>query len=160
MRSMLFPLLAALPAGIAVGADPVEVTETVEINAPASQVWEAMKHFDGLHTWHPAVANTEITEGESNTVGAVRKLTLGDGGVIMETLEAHDDGAMSFSYSMGETVLPVADYTSTKTVSGDHSSAQVTWSGRFQPTTEDAAAVISTVYRAGLDNLKTQLEAN
>jgi len=160
MRAMLLPLLVALPAGTTLAADLVEVTETVNIDAPASEAWEAVQDFDGLHTWHPAVAQTEITGGENNVVGAERKLTLGDGGVIMETLESHDADAMSFGYSMGETVLPVADYSATVVVSGDDDSAQVTWSGSFEPTTDDSAAVIGSVYRAGLDNLKSRLESN
>lgn len=160
MRSMLLPLLVALPMGGAMGADPTQVTETVDIAAPAAQVWGAIKDFNGLNTWHPAVAEAAITEGENNTVGAVRKLTLGDGGVIMETLTAHDEATMSYSYDMGETVLPVAGYQSTITVSGDDASATVTWSGQFEPTADDSAGVISTVYRAGLDNLKTQMEGS
>ena len=165
MLTALLPLSAyAGPAG------PLSVTESVEINAPADDVWQSVNDFGDLGAWHPAVASTEITEGENNQPGARRLLTLQDGGTIDESLEAYDDEGMSFTYVINEGVLPVSDYRSTITVTstGDDTST-VTWRGDFKrksmdenpPEGEDdktATDTMTAVYRAGLDNLKQQME--
>ena len=50
--------------------------------------------FDGLHKWHPAFAGDEITKGKNNEKGAVRVLTLKEGGgKITEELLAWTPGA-------------------------------------------------------------------
>ena len=71
---------AALLAPLVAGAQSrVVVTEAVEVNAPARKVWDAIKDFDGLNKWHPAFSAAVIIEGQNNTPGAKRKLTLKDG---------------------------------------------------------------------------------
>src|SRR5271168_4984259 len=66
----------------------LHVRQTITINAPAGKVWKAVKDFNALNSWHPALAKDEIVEGTNNTVGAVRLLTLKDGGTIKEKLLA------------------------------------------------------------------------
>ena len=171
MQKLWLTLIATtlpLTAGAA-APGPLSVTETVEIQAPANEVWQSVKDFDNLNGWHPAVASTEITEGENNQSGAIRLLTLQDGGTIEETLEEYDDQGMSYTYVINQGVLPVSDYRSTITVEGDDSTSTVTWQGDFKrksmsdqpPEGEDDKTAVDTmtaVYRAGLDNLKQQLE--
>ena len=65
---------------------------------------------------------------------------------------------MSYTYTIVEGVLPVADYQATITVmpAGDNSS-NVSWSGTFNAAGADDATATETingVYKAGLDNLK------
>jgi mxaD protein len=161
-----------LACGFAMAAAPqLSTHKTAEINASADKVWAATKDFNGLNTWHPAVATDEIVEGKNNTVGAVRLLTLKGGGTIKEKLLAYDAAAHSFKYSIVEGVIPVSSYTSTFVVKpvGDNKSS-VTWSGRFKrknvgdnpaDNENDKTAVdtINGVYQGGLDNLKKMLEA-
>ena len=54
------------------------------VPASADSVWEVVRPFDGLPAWHPAIESSEITSGSAGEVGAVRRLTLGDGGVVVE----------------------------------------------------------------------------
>jgi mxaD protein len=147
-------------------ATPLAVTKTITINAPASQVWEKVKDFNGLNNWHPAVAKAEIVEGENNKVGAVRLLTLKDGGTIKEKLLAFNPSGQSFKYAILEGVLPVSAYTSTVTVKpAGKDKSTVTWSGHFKrkntgakpgdnENDKTALDTMSAVYQAGLDNLK------
>ena len=148
----------------------LNVTQSVTINAPAGKVWNAVKDFNALNTWHPAVAKDEIVEGANNTSGAVRLLTLKDGGTIKEKLLGFDAPRHKFRYAILEGVLPVSDYTSSVTVlPAGKGRAKVTWSGRFHrkntgdnpaDNENDKTAVdtITGVYRAGLDNLKKTME--
>jgi mxaD protein len=152
-------------------APPLTTSKTITIDAPASKVWRAAKDFNGLNTWHPAVATDEIVEGKNNSVGAVRLLTLKGGGTIKEKLLRFDPAGRSFKYAILEGVLPVSDYTSTfvvKSVGKDKST--VTWTGHFKrknvgdnpaDNENDKSAVdtMGGVYQGGLDNLKKIVEA-
>jgi mxaD protein len=146
--------LCLLAGGYTHAAAPrLNVSKTVEINASADKVWHTVKDFNGLHTWHPAVAADEL------------------GGTIKEKLLNFNPAGRSFKYAIVEGVLPVSDYTaaiSVKPVGKDKSS--VTWTGHFKRKNvgdnpgdkeNDKAAVdtISGVYQSGLDNLKKIVEA-
>jgi mxaD protein len=152
-------------------APPLTSSKTITIDAPAAKVWHAAKDFNGLNTWHPAVATDEIVDGKNNTVGAVRLLTLKGGGTIKEKLLAFDAPGRSFKYAILEGVLPVSDYTSTFVVkAAGRNRSSVTWTGHFKrknvgdnpaDNENDKTAVdtISGVYQGGLDNLKKIVEA-
>jgi len=141
-------------------------TQAIEINASPDTVWDKIKDFNGLNTWHPAVAKSEILSGTNNQKGAVRLLTLRSGGTIKEKLLRYNNKGRSFKYSIIEGVLPVSHYISTIRVKpGKDGGSVVEWFGKFErksplaspPTGEDDAAATNTinaVYKAGLENLK------
>lgn len=146
-----------------------QVVEQVTINAPADAVWERIKNFDAIKDWHPAVEASPSTKG--NRIGSVRKLTLGGGGTMVETLEAHDDKARRFRYRAKDGgALPVSRYTSTMTVTPDGDKrSTVQWEGTFSrahagpkppPDFDDEAAVrtVTGVYRLGLSHLRKLFE--
>ena len=162
-----------LACGSALAAAPVlHTSKTVTFAASASKVWNTTKDFNGLATWHPALASDAIVEGTNNTVGAVRLLTLKGGGTIKEKLLAFSDAHRSFKYAIVESVLPVSDYTSTFVVKSlGKGKSSVTWSGRFKrknvgdnpadnENDKTALDTINGVYQGGLDNLKKLVEAN
>ncbi|MEP7043112.1 MAG: SRPBCC family protein [Dokdonella sp.] len=170
VRSLACVALVAA-SGLSFAAAPVlKVSKSVSINASADTVWAKIQNFDGLNTWHPAVAKDQIVAGKNNEVGAERLLTLGDGGTIKEKLLAFDAKHHSFKYAILEGVLPVSDYTSTVSVkSAGKDKSTVTWSGVFKRKNtgakpgekeNDATATttMSGVYQGGLDNLKKILE--
>ena len=172
MISALVFALSLLVSGTSMAAAPaLHVTKSVTINADAAKVWDTMKNFDGLNTWHPAVAKDEIVSGTNNHAGAVRLLTLKDGGTIKEKLLAYSAPSKMMKYSILEGVLPVSGYTSTISVkSAGKGKSTVTWHGNFKrkntgaKPAEDqndkaATDTISSVYQAGLDNLKKISEA-
>ncbi len=160
-------ILASVVSVSAFAAAPaLKVTKSIEINAPASKVWDKVKDFDGLNNWHPGIAKDEIVEGKNNKAGAVRLLTLQDGGKIKEELINFNGAGRSYKYKILEGVLPVSSYSSTVTVkSSGKNKSIVTWSGNFKrKNTGDTPAdnendktatdTISGVYQGGLDNLK------
>lgn len=171
VRSLAFAVLAVASASCFAAAPELKVSKSITIDAPADTVWTKVRDFNGLNTWHPAVAKDEITKGKNNEVGAERLLTLGDGGTIHERLVGFDPKQHSFKYIILESVLPVSHYSSTvsvKSLGADKS--EVTWSGMFQrkntgpnpgeKENDDAATTtMSAVYQAGLDNLKKLVEA-
>ena len=159
---------AALPAD-AHGPTRQKVVETVRIAAPASVVWARIKNFDALKEWHPAVEASPADKG--NSEGSVRQVSLKGGGTLVETLERYDDAAMRYSYRAKDGgALPVSNYTSTLSVTGDGNTAVVEWRGAFYrayqnndppPDKNDEAAVkaVTAVYQSGLANLKKLVES-
>src|SRR5271155_2607196 len=104
--AMAMTTTTLLASGYALSDAPeLHVTQTITINASAAKVWDAAKDFNALNTWLPPVAKDEIVEGRNNTVGAVRLLTLKDGGTIKEKLLAFDPAGRSFRYAIVEGVL-------------------------------------------------------
>ncbi|MEP6874019.1 MAG: SRPBCC family protein [Burkholderiales bacterium] len=158
---------AALPAS-AHGPTRQKVIETITIAAPASAVWARVKNFDALKDWHPAIEASPADEG--NAEGSERRLTVKGGGALVETLERYDDAAMRYSYRAKDGgALPVTNYTSTISVTGEGNTATVEWRGAFYrafpnndppPDKNDEAAVkaVTGVYQSGLVNLKKLVE--
>ena len=142
------------------------VVEKVTINAPAAKVWAKVANYGDLGAFHPAVAKTEIKSGSNNVKGAVRLLTLGDGGTVNETLTTYDAADMSYSYIINESVLPVSHYSAKIDVNAISANVtEVVWNADFarkDPSLtpakgqDDAAATgtIHAVFKGGLDNLK------
>ena len=142
------------------------VEEKVTINAPAAKVWAKVANYGDLGAFHPAVAKTEIKSGTNNTKGAVRLLTLGDGGTVNETLTNYSAADMSYSYVINESVLPVSHYSAkiaVKPISANVT--EVVWAANFarkDPSAtpakgqddEAATGTIHAVFKGGLDNLK------
>ncbi|HZR35620.1 MAG TPA: SRPBCC family protein [Nevskia sp.] len=171
IRTIVALSLAFAAGGSFAAAPQLKVSESVVINAPVATVWDRVKSFDGLNNWHPAVAADEIVAGKNDQAGAVRQLTLKDGGTIKEKLLEFSDSRHRFRYTILEGVLPVSGYTSTLEVEpAGKGASKVTWSGSFKRKdtgakpaegADDKAATttISGVYRGGLDNLKTLVEA-
>lgn len=167
-KSLAIAIIGASVVSVsAFAAAPVlKVAKSIEINAPASKVWDKVKDFDGLNNWHPAVAKDEIVEGQNNKAGAVRLLTAQDGGTLKEQLISFNDAGRSYKYKILEGVLPVSSYSSTVAVkSRGKNKSVVTWSGNFKrkntgatpadnENDKTATDTISAVYQGGLDNLK------
>ncbi len=162
--------LATLMSSAAEAHGPTrqKVVERTTIDAPPSAVWAKLKNFDALKDWHPAVAESPADKG--NSVGSVRQIKLKGGGDLTETLESHDDAKMKYGYRAKDGgALPVSNYTSTISVSGEGNQSVVEWRGAFYrayqnndppPDQNDDAAVkaITGVYKGGLVNLKKLVE--
>jgi hypothetical protein len=131
----------------------VQVTEKIRLDRTAGEVWREIGKFGALADWHPAIQSLELEEG-----GALRRLTLADGGQILERLHTHDDAGRTYTYSIVEGPMPVADYRSTlKVLEQGPSACEVRWSGEFRnsgASAEEAAGIIRDIYRSGLDALK------
>jgi carbon monoxide dehydrogenase subunit G len=162
-------LLAASASCLAHGPTRQKVTEKITIEAPPDAVWAAIKNFDALKDWHPAVAESPADKG--NTVGSVRTLKLKGGGTLVETLEGYDDAQKKYSYRAKDGgALPVTNYTSSLSVVADGGKSLVEWRGAFYrgfpnnnppPEQNDEAALkaVTGVYQSGLGNLKKLIES-
>jgi uncharacterized membrane protein len=80
------------------------------IDAPIEKVWEIMRDFDDMPSYHPGIRQSIIEgAGPSDRVGCVRRLTLGEG-CVRERLLCMDDSNHAFTYEIIEGTLPVRGY--------------------------------------------------
>lgn len=171
-------ILGSLPiVAWAHGPSRQKVTESVEINASADKVWAVVGNFQDM-SWVPAVAKTEgagenkPASGTGND-GATRKLTLKNGGVIEETLDAYDAKEMTYSYEITKVdvkVLPVNDYSSHLTVTANSADkSTLEWKGAFYrgfmnndppPELSDEASkkAVTDLYKSTLEAVKAKIE--
>lgn len=170
--SLAAVLLAASSWVLAHGPTRQKVVETIEIDAPASTVWEIMGDFGRADTWLPMVTSTESEGG--NAPDATRTLILGPEARIFEVLKSHSDQKMSYTYRIPVdthdiSVLPVNNYSATLSVKDSGDGSIVTWRGAFyrgypnndppaELNDEAAVAAVTAVYKAGLQNLKLLAE--
>jgi Polyketide cyclase / dehydrase and lipid transport len=103
------------------------------VPASADAVWSHVRDFNGLPQWHPAITASELTGGSGAEVGAVRRLTLGDGGVVVERLLVLDDLDRTFTYEFVENPFGVRRYVATLRVAPVTASGEafVEWWAEF-----------------------------
>jgi hypothetical protein len=85
------------------------------IPASVEQVWEVARDFGALSVWHPAIEASSLDSGTGAEIGAVRRLTLGDGGVVVERLLRLDDVDRLCTYEILESPFAVRRYVATLT---------------------------------------------
>jgi len=131
-----------------------KVSMQTELDVPAQQVWDLIGGFNALPDWHPAIEHSELESG-----GTVRKLSLADGGTIVEKLEEVNDNERVYTYSIIDSPLPVNNYTASIRVrqDGDGNTTIVEWSSSFEASgapENEAVKVIEDIYQTGFENLK------
>lgn len=186
MKKIILGLSASLflftSTGYAHGPVRQKTEETITINAPAQKVWEIIKNYNDL-SWLPGVFNA-TGEGE-NKKGAIRVLTLKDGGTITEELKKYDEAKMSYAYkitdmSVAKTithagaeekvpVLPVDNYSASIEVEAKGDTSVVNWTAGYyraytnnnppvEMNEETANAAVGSILKTGLINLKSLAE--
>ncbi|WP_339499578.1 SRPBCC family protein [Pseudomonas silesiensis] len=129
----------------------------IDIPASADQVWQLIGGFNSLPDWLPFIPQSELSEG-----GRVRSLQTSDGAVVVERLQAFDDAAKTYSYSILQAPFPATDYLATIRVEAQGQGARVTWSGRFAPvgvSDEEVVALFTGIYQGGLEALRANYPA-
>lgn len=134
-----------------------QASATITLPVAPDRVWQLIGGFDSLPDWLPYIPKSELSEG-----GRVRRLVNPGGDTIVERLEAFDQSARSYTYSILEAPFPVTGYRSTLRVvgiDGDQAS-RVEWSGEFTPagvSDDDASRLFGGIYRDGLKALGATL---
>jgi carbon monoxide dehydrogenase subunit G len=136
------------PASLTVAVD-------TELDATPADVWKVVGDFGGVDSFLEVVESVEV-EGEG--VGAVRTLNLPEGAQFVETLTALDAEAMTLSYRIDESPLPVEGYAATIRVSElEDGSSKVDWSATFKAkgaSDADARKAISDIFDMGFAGLE------
>jgi len=167
-------LLAFLATtALAHGPTPQKVNQSITIAAKPEAVWKIVGDFGRIATWNPALKASEGVAG--NRPGEAegrRTLTFPSGAELVESLDAWDGEAFTYSYRMSDPevkAIPVSSYSATLRVAPEGEGSKVTWSGRFyrgdtgnEPSEElsDAAGrtAMDAFFGDGLKGLKAKVE--
>jgi len=111
---------------------------TALIPAPLEKIWKRVRDFNGLADYHPAIKNSKIEQGDHETIGSIRYLTLANG-FVREQLLKLDDENHAVDYSILEGSLPVKDYKAGIRLRFDEAQGQTVceWWADFTPNNPD-----------------------
>jgi len=145
--------LVAADAPLPIDRKKAQASASVDIPAPPDQVWKLIGGFNSLPDWLPDIPQSELSQG-----GRVRHLATSKGEIILERLEAFDDVARSYTYSILQAPFPVTDYLSTLHVieTDGGKGSRVEWSGRFTPkgvSNQEASRIFQGIFESGLKAL-------
>lgn len=152
------------------GPTPQKVLETVEIATPIDKVWREVADFGAIAAWNPALKASQSVGG--NERGAKRVLTFANGEKLEEDLDTYDPAAHEYTYRMttpNVAALPASSYSVVFRLTPSGQGTQIEWKSRLyrgdtgnEPpanlSDEAAVAAMQTLFKTGLDHLKTTLE--
>jgi hypothetical protein len=130
------------------------VAETVDVNATPERVWELIGQF-GAAYWHPLIAAIRVT---GTGPGQLRTIETIDGKQIIERLDAVDNSGRFYRYA-NIAGLPVANYTGMLSVKPNGAGSSVEWRAQYLPNgpgTLITKTIVSTLFKTGLDSLKSR----
>ena len=145
-----------------------KLKESITINAKPEEVWNVIKDFGKIDSWHPSISKVE-SDGKIRTIFySPRNNT-----PIKQKLENYNPEKMMYKTSITEVDIknfPVNTYTANISVKkNDDGTSTVLWKAAFYrayvnndppPELNEAAAikVVTEFFQAGLSNLKSTLE--
>ena len=182
--TLLMSLGAFMFTSVASAHGPVrqKLEQEITINAPAAKVWNIIKEYNDL-SWLPVVKGVTATGG--NEKGAVRTLTLKNGGTLVEELKKYDAAKMSYDYKITDIstthtivhsgveekvpVFPVDNYAASIKIEDKGGSSVVSWKTGYyraymnnnppaEMNEEAANTAVGAVLKEGLENLKALAE--
>jgi hypothetical protein len=131
------------------------ITRHIVLPVPATKVWSLVGAPSSISNWHPAIVSSAMD-------GNRRTCTFPDGATIVESISAHDDSRMKYTYTIVEGAVPMRDYVATiEVIAVDDRSCKLQWSGTFEPLgpEADVTAFVAGVYEAGLDSVRARVMA-
>jgi len=140
-----FPYLASP------NTEPQTVVDSVDLSAPADQVWALIGQFGG--GWHPLIANIQVA---GTGVGQLRTIETIDGKQIIERLEAIDNPQRFYRYAMISGV-PALDYIGTLDVKPKGAGSSVDWRVQYWADGQPdliVRTIIATLLKTGMEALK------
>ena len=135
------------------------------IDAPIEKVWDVMRDFNAMPSYHPGILKSAIEgNGPSDQIGCVRRLTLAEG-FVREVLLLLDDRNYAFTYEIIEGTLPVRGYVAGvrlhRVTDGNRTFAE--WWADFEVVGADRDAIIAqignNVFAAGFKAVASKLSA-
>jgi hypothetical protein len=136
------------------------IVRSAVVAAETASVWRVVRDFNGLATWHPLVADSQIeAQLAPDQLGCVRNYGRHDKLRIREQLLALDDLKHTCTYSLLDPPIPVRNYWARmelfSVTEGGHTF--VRWTAEFECAAElerELTRGIGEVFASGLDSLR------
>jgi uncharacterized membrane protein len=122
-------------------------TASIDIDAPAEQVWAVVGDFGGIGSWMPGIESCRV-EGEDRIISMM-------GMTITEHLVARDDTGRSLTYAIADGA-PVESHQAVITVAPANDASHVTW--EVEATPDEMADLMVGLYQQALEALKAHVE--
>jgi len=123
------------------------------LNRDAESIWNIVKGFNNLPSWHPAFAKSDFDSARN-----ARVIVLADESHLIETLEGFDNEERLIRYSITETELPIVSYLGTLKVTPESDqSCKIEWSAEFEAeagSEDEIKDALEGVYMAGFEALE------
>ncbi len=133
-----------------------DVYKTVEIDAPADEVWALVGDPARIGEWVPALASSAA---ESDT----RSCTMQDGAKIVERVLDRSDEKRYYIYEITSSPLPLKHHRSMLIVHGHGGHSHVVWEAQFEGESPDVepglVEAFDTIYSEGLAALRDHFAA-
>ena len=132
------------------------------IDAPIGKVWDRIRDFNGLPSWHPRMVESQIEDGKAATeIGCVRNFKVASGATVREKLLAFSDDEHLTTYSIIGHPAPISNHTATlkleRVTDGDRTFA--VWTSQFDAPAEKADEIArgmaDNVFQGGFEALKS-----
>ena len=137
--------------------ETVVIRKTLAVGS--DRVWTAIAGVGGLDRWFPIISACRV-EGEG--VGALRILTLRDGGEMRDWIVEIDDAARRLRYERRVLPFPVENYRGAVLVRSAARGADVSWTIDYdvaEPARAQISALVFSAISDGLDGLEKELAA-
>jgi len=132
------------------------------IDAPIEKVWERIRDFNALPSWHPRMVESEIEDGKASTdIGCVRKFKVASGAIVREKLLAFSDADHLTTYSIIGHPAPITNHTATLKLEPvtDGNRTFAAWSAKFDAPADKADEIAKgtadNVFLGGFHALKS-----
>ena len=139
------------------------VKKSITVKATKEKVWRNISNIAGLPAWVVDVKKTTYLTKKKRNVGAVRKITFGEGKTIEEHIVAWKEKEF-FTYVATEG-LPLRAYVATISIKAkDKKTTQITWESYFNSIKmstkqfNEFVEFLGGFYEMSLKNLKVLLE--
>lgn len=133
------------------------VTKKHTFELPIDELWDILGDFGNTGKWSGRPSEACVHEGKG--IGSIRTLTISDGRVVIDKLEAQTD--YSYSYSLLSGPLPYSTYRATMAVHAiDNARTEFSWTGEFEMTEmsdDEGVAFTENVYTMGIDMMKATI---
>jgi len=128
------------------------------IAAPSCEVWAAIKSIGGLDRWFPVIRSCHV---EGGGVGAIRILTLTDGGEMRDRIVEIADAEGRLRYERYQSPFPVKSCAGTVEVrAAGHQRSELSWKVTIDVDPDKRDVTVSFVETAsadGIDGLEREL---
>jgi hypothetical protein len=149
--------LCALPLLHDGDAAAASLSRSVDVDAPAAQVWSVIGPFCAIKDWHPVVGTCTLDKATA----PVRTIVMKDGKTtFVEPQIARNESSRFYAYTFKSSPFPVTHYMGTVwVVPNTDRSSTVLWTGTYTPfdgKDAEAEADFAGVFESGLAALKAR----
>jgi len=130
-----------------------QVTRSLELTAPAAEVWNVVGDFCDIDDWHPDIRACSLKSLDGSLVRVIVTTT---GDEIVQKRIAEEPG-LSYTYTTVSSSVPVRKFTATLSLE-PFDKPLLTWSARFSSDDPATEQTIVDEFEAGISAIEGALK--